>query len=30
MSNIEPDDVYRDAPVFDVDKEDFFTNMRKD
>lgn len=34
MSNeentIEPDDMYRDVPVFDVDKDSFFQNMRKD
>ncbi|MFW6173624.1 MAG: hypothetical protein ACOC5T_07760 [Elusimicrobiota bacterium] len=29
-SQIEPDDTYQGLPVFDVDQETFFNNMRKD
>lgn len=27
---IEPDDLYKGRPVFDVDRDNFFSNMRKD
>lgn len=30
ISQIEPDDTYQGLPVFDVDQETFFNNMRKD